>query len=344
MNTKVLILAIGSVYLLKDLFFYILVSAILAIGVAPIVNWLSKKLNTAISSMVGVILLFYFLFLIIFTLVPFFDQHLFPVILNLDESPYISNIKKFLINFIDDRFKNRTNNSDLIKNISNVHDFGILSISEWIINIIISIFGSIKSTFSGVISFFIYVPIVTYFFLKDKQKIIFFFRSFLSNEKAKHFDNLTKSIYKELNEYLKKQLLIVIILSIYYSLSSYFCGLFFILGIVMGLFSMIPYVGFIINLFLTVIMSMSNNIPPSSGYTFIILFLIGFIIENAFLIPKIFFNKIHPLYLLIFMGVFQNFVNFSFLFLAMPICVTIGVIFRYFELFYKNSINLNKNI
>jgi putative permease len=325
------------VFLIKDIFFALFISVMFAIGLNPVINLLESKLkiNRFFSSLISVFVLFYSLFIIISTLIPFFDKYLIPVILNLDKLSIVINAKEMIIDFIDTKFQNTFSAMEIMKNF---HRFGISSsISEWIIAFIMSVFGSIKTIISSVLSFFLYVPLITFFLLKDKEIIISFFKSFLSKNSSYKYDILRISIYNEMQEYLKRQFFVTAILSIYYGSISYFCDLFFIFGIVIGIISIIPYLGFVINLILVFVISFAYEIPHP--YLFISLFLLGVFIESMFLIPVLFFHKVHSLYLLIFMVVFQNFVSISFLFLAMPICVLSSAVFRSFELFYKRSID-----
>lgn len=326
------------IFLLKSVWFQLFSAVIFSIALNPLVNFMeNRNIHRFFASFLSVLLLFYVFFLILLIIVPFIDKEILPVVSDIDNLDHVKNLKEFFTNLVSTKFSGLLN-SDYFQKISmNFQKSGVNSLSSWIINLTFSMFSGFKNTFSGILSFFISVPLMMFFLLKDKELIVNFFRSLVPKKFLKNFDILLDSVHHELYSYLQRQVVLTSFLIFYYSSISFCVGISPLVGVLMGIVSIVPYLGFIINFFLLFMMSFAYTLPLASILIVFSLFFAGVLMENFVLIPKLFLHKMHSLYIFIFTIVFQDFVSLSSLLIAMPACVFCGIIFRYLVIFYKQS-------
>jgi len=190
--------------------------------------------------------------------------------------------------------------------------------------------------------FLLIVPVVSFYLLLDWNKLIAHFSDLIPR---KHFIKITKiasDIDKTLASFIRGQLLICFLLSIYYSVGLFFVGLEFglVVGVFAGVISFIPYVGAIFGgglaLFLALFQFWNDVfwIGIVAG-----IFLLGQLIEGNFLSPYLIGKNVglHPVWLLLSLTIFSALFGFAGLLLAVPVAAILGVIVRYFFENYKST-------
>lgn len=325
-------------FLVKSIFFSIFSSIIFAVSINPWVRFLvSKGVNRLFASFFCVLLLFYGFLLVLLVLVPFIDKEILPIINNVDNLEYVKRIKSFFINIFSSKYSNILSSEYFNRIMNNLEQSGVNSLSSWIINLAFSTFSGFKNTFSSVLSFFVSVPLMTFFFVKDSELIVSFCRSLVPRRNIAKFDILFSSMHSELYEYIKRQFCLTSCMVLYYSILCLFVGMSPLIGVLMGIVSIIPYLGFIINFFLIFIMSFAYTLPLTSIILLFSFFFIAVLVENLFLIQRLFFHRMHSLYIFLFIMVFQEMVSLSSLLIAMPMCVVLSILFRSILIFYHQT-------
>jgi predicted PurR-regulated permease PerM len=155
----------------------------------------------------------------------------------------------------------------------------------------------------------------------------------------------TKQILVEidvlLSQYLRGQLLVIAVLSVYYSMGLYFLGVTgaIALGLFTGLAIFIPYIGYGVALILALLSALLQAETGVSILAVLALYIVGQTIESFFLTPKLVGEKIglHPVLVVFALILFGGWFGFFGILLALPMSAIVLVLGRHLMAFYKNS-------
>jgi predicted PurR-regulated permease PerM len=155
----------------------------------------------------------------------------------------------------------------------------------------------------------------------------------------------TKQILLEIDEllsqYLRGQLLVIAVLSVYYSMGLYFLGVTgaIALGLFTGLAIFIPYIGYGVALILALLSALLQAETGVSIFAVLALYIVGQTIESFFLTPKLVGEKIglHPVLVVFALILFGGWFGFFGILLALPMSAIVLVLGRHLMAFYKNS-------
>jgi predicted PurR-regulated permease PerM len=155
----------------------------------------------------------------------------------------------------------------------------------------------------------------------------------------------TKQILGEIDEllsqYLRGQLLVIAVLSVYYSMGLYFLGVTgaIALGLFTGLAIFIPYIGYGVALILALLSALLQAETGVSILAVLALYIVGQTIESFFLTPKLVGEKIglHPVLVVFALILFGGWFGFFGILLALPMSAIVLVLGRHLMVFYKNS-------
>jgi predicted PurR-regulated permease PerM len=155
----------------------------------------------------------------------------------------------------------------------------------------------------------------------------------------------TKQILVEidvlLSQYLRGQLLVIAVLSVYYSMGLYFLGVTgaLALGLFTGLAIFIPYIGYGVALILALLSALLQAETGVSILAVLALYIVGQTIESFFLTPKLVGEKIglHPVLVVFALILFGGWFGFFGILLALPMSAIVLVLGRHLMAFYKNS-------
>lgn len=175
------------------------------------------------------------------------------------------------------------------------------------------------------------IPIILFYFLRDWHKMVKIINNLLPLNGKKKIEKLLCAINDTLSAYIRGQLNVCLLLSLYYSISLSVIGLDLavLLGIVSGLSIIIPFVGIFISFILTMVISYFAFGFSSKLIYIIIIYFIGSIVEGYILTPKIIGDKIglHPLWIIFAVLAFGNLFGFVGIFFAVPIAGIIRILF-----------------
>lgn len=185
------------------------------------------------------------------------------------------------------------------------------------------------------------VPVILYYFMRDWEKIV----SALEGLMPEHGKNKMREIFISINEllsgYIRGQLNICLILSIYYTIGLSLIGidLALLLGLLSGFLIIIPFIGAIASFLLA---ALSCYVTFGFGYEFIymtILFIVGHTIEGYILVPKIIGNKIglHPVWVIFSVFAAGSLFGFIGILFAIPIAGIVKVLVLQFLDYYKTT-------
>lgn len=186
-------------------------------------------------------------------------------------------------------------------------------------------FGFISSIYGLVfmVAYIILIPLFTFFILKDYNRIRIFLFSMVPLRWTRYFKQKTKVINQVLAAYIRGQAVVVIILSIFYSLGLSFIGLPFpvVIGVFSGLGDIIPYFGTIVGLIISLIVGFVHFHTLQQTMLILLVFGVIKITENWFFYPKIVGGKVGLPFIMVLLSVigFGKLFGFWGLLVAIPI-------------------------
>lgn len=246
----------------------------------------------------GIIILFFVIFIpLVTTQINYFSTIDSDKIVQIIEGP---------INKVENLF--RVFNKDITKELS-IQDYIAGKVSGVLnINMIQSFLGSLIGILGNVLVAIFSITFITFFFLKDQH---LFFESILMWVPDKYVDNVTRALYS-IKRLLTRYFIGIVIQStcimILVTIGMTIAGIDFqqalVMGLILGILNVIPYVGPWLGLFIAIIMGVASHI--NQDFTTVVIPLVSYmilveaithLIDNVVFQPIIFSNsvKAHPL-------------------------------------------------
>ncbi|MGS0741155.1 AI-2E family transporter [Glaciimonas sp. GG7] len=207
-----------------------------------------------------------------------------------------------------------------------------------------SVLASIKVGGTAVIGWLatlLLVPIVLFYLLQDWHR----FLAKLGNMVPRRWQAKTAGMAQEVDEllaqYLRGQLLVMLVLAAFYSSGLAIAGFDVALpvGIITGLLVFIPYVGFGLGLVLALIAAMLQFRSFQGLIAVAIVYGIGQVLESFFLTPRLVGERIglHPLVVIFALMAFGQLFGFVGILLALPASAIISVMVKHLRMHYLSS-------
>jgi len=185
------------------------------------------------------------------------------------------------------------------------------------------------------------VPVILFYFLRDWPKMVKSVESVLPIRGKSKVRTILTSINELLSAYIRGQLNICLILTVYYIVGLNLIGLdlALLLGLISGFLIIIPFIGVMISFSLVMLSCyITFGLRIELIYT-IILYLVGHIIESYLLTPKIIGNRIglHPVWIIFAVFAAGSVFGLVGVIFAIPIAGIVKVLLTYLIDYYKSS-------
>jgi predicted PurR-regulated permease PerM len=235
----------------------------------------------------------------------------------------------WLKQFVDDNFTGGSV-SDLMK-----EAMGYLS----------GMLGSLWSKGTALISIFslvIVTPIVAFYLGADWDHMLAATDSLIPVYHRPAIHRLIREIDKSIAAYVRGQSAVCLILGTYYAVSLSLAGLNFgfLIGVISGLISFVPYVGSLTALVISLAIAVAQFFPNWVHILIIVgLVLIGQFFESNVLSPKLVGHSVglHPVWLMFALFAFGYLFGFVGLLLAVPLAAATSVLIRFAVQRYRES-------
>jgi predicted PurR-regulated permease PerM len=200
--------------------------------------------------------------------------------------------------------------------------------------------GSLKVI--EVLVLLVVTPVVTFYLLLDWDKMVAEINQILPRQHAPTIRRLARDIDLVLAGFVRGQLSVCLALGAFYALALMAIGLSygFLVGIIAGLVSFIPYVGSVVGLLLSVGIALFQFwdekvwIVATAG-----IFFFGQFVEGNILSPNLIGKSVglHPVWLILALAVFGSLFGFTGLLVAVPVAAALGVLWRFLVERYRES-------
>ncbi len=213
----------------------------------------------------------------------------------------------------------------------------------------IGVFGNVLKqimqsglTMLNLVGLLVITPVVTFYLLADWDNIIKRVDDLLPRDYREEIRGVFKNIDKAMSGVIRGQSSVVFLLAIFYATALTLTGLNFglAIGLIAGLLSFIPYVGFLVGLLLSVGVALVQFWPDWIMVSAVFaIFIVGQFLEGNILYPKLVGKNIgiHPVWLMFALFACGLIFGFVGLLLAVPLVAIIGVLVRFSVAKYEKS-------
>lgn len=195
----------------------------------------------------------------------------------------------------------------------------------------------------SVLAFLALMPVVAFYMMLEWPRIVSDIRMLFPRSQVKILETLFLDMDRRLSGFIRGQILVCLILAVYYAIGLSAVGLDHgvLIGLLSGLFSLIPFVGSAIGLGVGVLVAIFQM--SSAGWIVLVLTLgvfgLGQFIEGNFITPRIVGKSVglHPLWIIFALfagGILLGIVG---MLIAVPVAAMIAVLIEFSITRYKNS-------
>jgi len=336
-------------YLLAPVLMPFFTAALLAYLGDPIADWLQKKLNTKVSANfsrpIAVTLVFIFLFgfltIIILLVLPLLGQQLIyltsniPIYLDYIQNHIIPDVAQYL--GLD----------------SSVFDFQLVKQlftdnyvqAGGIISQFMSSIASSSFTFLAWVANLVLIPVITFYLLRDWDVLMSRIDELIPRKNQPIIRQLAKQSDEVLSSFLRGQFIVMLALGAVYSTGLWFIDLklALLIGMLAGLVSFVPYLGFIVGIVAASIAMLFQTHDVMQLIPVMIVFSIGQMLEGMLLTPVLVGDKIglHPVAVIFAVLAGGQLFGFVGILLALPVAAVLVVLMRHFHKQYLSSAIFN---
>lgn len=185
------------------------------------------------------------------------------------------------------------------------------------------------------------IPVIAFYFMRDWDILV----DKIAHLVPRHIEPLVSRLAKESDEvlaaFLRGQLLVMACLGAIYSVGLWVAGLelALLVGLLAGLVSFVPYLGFIVGILAAVIASLMQLHDMSLLIPIAVVFGVGQLIESMLLTPLLVGDRIglHPVAVIFAIMVGGQLFGFVGVLVALPVSAVIMVLLRYLYQTYVSS-------
>ena len=326
------------IYLLSPVLSPFLFSALLAYLFDPLADQLEeRKLTRTLSVIVVFATITLLITAILLWLIPALEQEVSKLIKNLPH--YIVTIRNWVMPWLEERFGIQANVLDTSQLVALLKQHWQQA-GGFASTVIASVSKSGLAIVSGLMNLLI-IPVVTFYLLRDWDILVAEIKQLLPRTKLPIVSRLTKEADVVLGAFLRGQFSVMIALGVFYSVGLTLVGLdyAFLIGMLSGLISFIPYLGSTVGL---VLASLAAAVQ-FQDWTHVVfaagVFGLGQMLEGFVLTPLMVGNKVglHPVTVIFAIMAGGQLFGFTGVLLALPVAAVLMVIIRHAHELYKAS-------
>lgn len=203
---------------------------------------------------------------------------------------------------------------------------------DWGTTVLTSVTSTGSMLAAALMSLFL-IPILTFYLLRDWDSLVAHFAALVPQSQRKTVFELARDTDEVLGAFLRGQLLVMFALAVIYSLGLTLVGLEFAIaiGVVAGLVSFVPYLGFVFGIAIASLTVALEPDPLWHLFGVVATFTVAQMIEGSLLTPKLVGDRIglHPVMVIFAIAAGGQLFGFFGILLALPAAAVLSVIFRF---------------
>lgn len=199
---------------------------------------------------------------------------------------------------------------------------------------------------AGFLTVLFLAPVVTFFAIREWPDMIHWVRNLLPPRHATEISDMMTQINTRLSGFIRGQIMVCLILGVFYASALSFMGLRYglLIGLGAGLLSIIPMVGSSLGLLTALVVAWFQTSDWIYVGTIAAIFVGGQLVEGNFLTPKIVGDRVglHPLWIMFSLMAGGAVAGIVGMLVAIPVAIIISVLLSFAIRRYKSSL-LYKN-
>lgn len=205
--------------------------------------------------------------------------------------------------------------------------------AKWTVTFLASLWAGGQALFS-IVSLIVIAPVIAFYVLYDWHKMIAKVDGWVPPKNRETVRELAREMDRAVAGFVRGQAGVGLLLGAFYAVALTLAGLNFgfLIGMISGLISFIPYVGSLTGLLLASVVAIAQFWPEWKWILLIMMiFFSGQFIEGYILQPKLVGESVglHPVWLMFALFAFGYLFGFVGLLLAVPLAAAIGVLLRF---------------
>ncbi|CAN5419001.1 AI-2E family transporter [soil metagenome] len=333
------ILLIGAflIFCLRHVLSPFLVAAFLAYVSNPLVLRLMRlRLPRTLAVSLVFLLLIFIILLLILLLVPLLEQQINLFITNLPRM--FAWLQQTALPWLSKHFG--------LKELQNFDDIKDLLATHWqqagnVAGMVLKTVSNSSQVVFVVILYLILIPVVTFYLLRDWPKFVQSIKRLLPRNVAPLALELLQQCDQVLGAFFRGQLLVMLVLGMWYFIGLKIIGLdlALLIGVIAGLISIVPYLGFAIGLIVALIAAAVQFQDGMHVLYVLGVFLVGQIAEGMILAPLLVGDRIglHPVAVIFAILAGGELFGFTGVLLALPAAAVIRVVLHHVHGRYLTS-------
>ncbi|MDP1658223.1 MAG: AI-2E family transporter [Methylotenera sp.] len=206
---------------------------------------------------------------------------------------------------------------------------------------ILKIAGSNGLALIGILANILLLPVVLFYLLRDWDGFIASITRLIPRNWQKKTTSIAVEIDQVLSEFLRGQLAVMAVMSVFYVAGLWFVGLDMALaiGVIAGLLGFVPYLGPILGLGLALLVAVLQFTSLAQVIPVLMVFGLGQLIESMVVTPKLVGERIglHPVAVILALLAGGQLFGFTGVLLALPVTAAIAVGLRHAKDNYLSS-------
>lgn len=217
--------------------------------------------------------------------------------------------------------------------------------SQWLLSVMQSMLSGGAAIIS-LASLLVVTPVVAFYVLLDWDHMIARIDANIPPRDRPHVHRIAKEINAAMEGFLRGQSLLCLFLGLWYAIGLSLIGVNygFLIGVIGGFLSFIPYVGSLTVLVLSLVVAIAESWPSLALPAMAVaVFSVGQFLEGNVLSPRLVGESVglHPVWVMFALMAFGALFGFIGLLVAVPVAAAIGVLARHALAAYRNSAFFN---
>lgn len=189
---------------------------------------------------------------------------------------------------------------------------------------------------------FLMIPFVTFYMIKDYDRIVKTVARILPRRHAASIGEFLARVDEILGQYLRGQMLVCSFIAVLTATGLMMFGIRYavLLGLMAGLFNLIPYIGIAVALSVACLVALLDTDPAGSLLKVIGVFVVVQSIEGNFLSPRVVGQRVglHPVWVMFALVVGAHFWGFLGMLVAIPVAAVVNILCKVIAERYYNSL------
>lgn len=317
--------------LVADTFYTIIISMILAYFLNPLVNFFEKRgLKRIFATITVYLLILAVISILSVSVLPRTGQEIKRLVANFPG--YVNTVSLWITNLSTGYSDTLIEMPELMKSIEDVISQNLERIQSGIANGVERFVLSMIGLFTRIISW-ILTPILTFYFLVDKEHFIDKFRRVIPKKHKEEILELLREIDTAMSQFIRGRLLMAVMVGIATTIFLFLMGIEFaiVIGFITGLADIVPYIGPFLGFLPAVIFAFISS-PIKALWVGVFFILIQWM-ENNILGPKVLGKTtgMHPLTILLAIIVGGTIFGVMGMILSVPAVSVSIILFSYFK-------------